>query len=130
MKWERWKPKLSKAHCRSFQKKKIKTWKAWADSRKYPRFEVGINESGGYGLCSKRGVVHTGPQIEAMKVHAGGFGSIWEMDLEEVDKLILILQAARSELAKLVVKPPVEQLKKKFSVHVPTRDLQPEEEHA
>ncbi len=93
MAWSRWRPKLTRAHSKSARQKCGRTWKAWANSRKYPRFEIGINP--GDVFSSYR------PVIEAIKMHAGGIGSVWTLDLEEVDKLILMLEAARAELRKL-----------------------------
>lgn len=88
-----WSPEHTKARHESGEKKYGKTWKAWADDCKhYPVFEVGVHDGDVFS--------ENKPRIEATKYHAGGIGSIWSLDLEATDKLIVMLETARKELIK------------------------------
>lgn len=88
-----WKPEFSKARNENSEKKYGKTWKAWGDDCKHmPVFEIGVHD-GDYFSENK-------PRIEATKHHAGGIGSVWSLDLEATDKLIVMLGEAREELLK------------------------------
>jgi hypothetical protein len=86
-----WRPSFTKA--RHPTKNRMKSWKAYGPTDRHnPVFEVGIN----------RGNIFTRfePCVEATKYHSGGIGSVWQLDLEAVDKLVLMLLTARVELLK------------------------------
>lgn len=91
IKTRRWRPELKRATGKDRRKRMSKSWKAYGPSRKLPVFEAGVHD----------GSVFTDykPAIEVCKYHAGGIGSVWELDLEATDKLIMILLSARDELA-------------------------------
>jgi hypothetical protein len=85
-----WRPALKRAH--RPRKEMRKTWKAFEvkKTRGLPVFEVGVS-AGTIFMDYK-------PFISATKFHAGGLGSVWELDLEAADKLILMLLTARRKL--------------------------------
>lgn len=90
--WSRWKPKLSRASNKGNRKRYGKTWKAYErfTSKGLPVFEAGITS---HFMTGK-------PQIDLIKYHIGGFGAVFELDLEATDKLITLLKVARAELVK------------------------------
>lgn len=87
----RWRPQFKKATGKERRKRMPKTWKAYAtNERKFPVFEAGVHSGSVFSNYK--------PEIEVCKYHRGGIGSVWELDLEAVDKLIMILLSAREEL--------------------------------
>lgn len=88
-----WRPKFGRA--KHPKRDMMKSWKAFGNKDNHnPVFEVGVH----------RGDVFSDPpywpRIEATKYHAGNIGSVWMLDLESVDKLIIMLLAAREMLLK------------------------------
>ena len=86
----KWRPILGRR--KSFHDSRTKSWKAFGKSRKYPVFEV-VTKPGDI-LSSWK------PHIEVTKNHAGGIGSVWSLDLEAIDKLIVMLLIAREKFIK------------------------------
>lgn len=88
-KWK-WRPKYGK-NSQKYKPVKIKkTWKAFGEDRKNPVFQCGINPGDVFSSYQ--------PVIEVTKYHAGGIGSVWSLDQEACDKLIIMLLTARKEL--------------------------------
>lgn len=87
----KWRPKFGRA--KHPKRDRMKSWKAFGFSdKKNPVFEVAVHKGDVFSQYQ--------PKIEATKYHAGGIGSVWELDLEATDKLILMLLTARPVLIK------------------------------
>ena len=87
----KWRPKFGRAlHPK---RNMMKSWKAYGSKdKRNPVFEVGVTKGNVFSNYY--------PTVEVTKYHAGGIGSTWDLDLEAVDKLVLMLLTARGLLVK------------------------------
>ena len=91
----KWRPKFGRA--KHPKRDRMRSWKAFGEDKKNPVFEVAVHK--GDVFSNHR------PKIEATKYHIGGIGSVWEFDLEAVDKLIVMLLTARAALVERIKHP-------------------------